>query len=478
LYTEASTEIASVCPGDSVTIDIEVTQRLGEGIMFESYTIKPLNKTQTITTSLTTNESLMKNYRLGVPLDYNYTTPYWLKEKGTLGMYKVDDELNIGNPESDPAFTTSFNFMYLGYHFSVEKDIVYKFNSPEKGEVQQAFTVMPLATVNLKDDVVVFGTNAPKTVTVEVTAGKNNLKGKIKLCMNENWQVEPLSHDVAIDINGQSAQYTFKVTPPKGDSESPATPIFESEGESYVDKLVVIDYDHIPLQKILLPCEGRMVKIELQKNGEKIAYIMGAGDNIPASLRQIGYNVTEMSPEEIDLGKLLKYDAVVMGVRAYNKHQDIKYKQSDLMKYVENGGNLIVQYNTNRGLSTTEIGPYPLEISRNRVTVEEAPITIINEKHPLLNFPNKITSKDFDGWVQERGLYFVDKWDDKYETLISCNDPNEDPLQGGILATEYGKGRFVYTSMSWFRQLPAGVPGAFRLFTNLISWGLESTTQP
>jgi hypothetical protein len=478
LYTEATTEKASACRADSISINIEITQRLGEGIIIDSYKIESTDNYQYLNETLTTNQSLFKTIKIKVPEAHPYTTPYWLTEKGSLGMYKVDDQKNIGKPESDPAFEVKFKFQYLGYSFDITKPVVYKYNSPEKGEVQQAFTIMPQATVGLKNDVVIFSTNAAQTIQVDVTAGTENLKGTLKLCTDQAWKTEPASHEVNIPINGQTSTFVFKLIPPDGESDALISPILEVGTETYSNKLIEIDYDHIPLQKILLPCEARVVRIPLEKKGKNIAYIMGAGDNVPASLRQIGYNVDELPVEDISLGKLMKYDAAVLGVRAYNKHDDIKFKQAELMLYVENGGNLIVQYNTSRGLATTDIGPYPLELSRSRVTVEEAPITMVNENHPLLNYPNKISSKDFDGWVQERGLYFADKWDERYTPIISCNDPGEEPLLGGILAAEYGKGRYVYTSMSWFRELPAGVPGAFRLFTNLISWGLDDTAKP
>ncbi len=198
---------------------------------------------------------------------------------------------------------------------------------------------------------------------------------------------------------------------------------------------------------------------------------MGAGDAIPEALEQIGYQVDLLEDTDITPENLKQYDAVIAGVRAYNTIDRMGFHHQAIMEYVKAGGNYIVQYNTNRGLKSEEQGPYPLKISRDRVTVEEAPVTILEPKHPLMQSPNKITAADFDGWVQERGLYFPNEWDEQYTPLLSCKDPQEEKeLKGGLLVADYGKGTFIYTGYSWFRELPAGVPGAYRLFVNLISY--------
>ena len=198
---------------------------------------------------------------------------------------------------------------------------------------------------------------------------------------------------------------------------------------------------------------------------------MGAGDEVPASLSQIGYNVILLNNNDLTADNLKKYDAVVIGVRAYNTNEYLKFGQASLLDYVKNGGTVVVQYNVSSRLVTDKLGPYPLKLSAGRVSVEDAPITLLKPDHPVLNTPNKITAKDFEGWVQERGLYFPSQWDPQYEPILSAHDAGEPALAGGLLVAKYGKGYYVYTGYSWFRQLPAGVPGAYRLFTNLISIG-------
>jgi len=251
------------------------------------------------------------------------------------------------------------------------------------------------------------------------------------------------------------------------------SPMVKIGEDVYTQELVSIEYDHIPTQSVVRHSEAKVVKIDLKKEGENIAYIMGAGDEIPINLKQIGYHVTLLEDGDITLNNLKKFDAVILGIRAYNTLERIQFHQSKLLEYVEQGGTMIVQYNTGHRLKIPkeEIAPYPMSISRDRVAKEEAEVRILKPDHHVMNYPNKITSKDFEGWVQERGLYFPDEWDEKFEAILSSNDPGEDARNGGLLIAPYGKGYYVYTGYSWFRELPAGVPGAYRIFANLISLG-------
>ncbi len=227
------------------------------------------------------------------------------------------------------------------------------------------------------------------------------------------------------------------------------------------------------------PAEVKLVPLDVKTTAKRVGYIKGAGDDVPQALEQLGVQVDMLDPAMITTESLKPYDAIVTGIRAYNTVKSLKQAQPILMKYVEDGGTLVVQYNTTPRFSMSGVedfvidpatlGPYPMKITRDRVTVEEAPATFLDPKHPLLNTPNKITAADFDGWVQERGLYFLGELDPHYTPLIAWNDPGEQALNGGLITCDHGKGRFIYTGISFFRQLPAGVPGAYRLFANLIS---------
>ncbi|HEY8835213.1 MAG TPA: hypothetical protein VIM09_06475, partial [Chthoniobacterales bacterium] len=262
---------------------------------------------------------------------------------------------------------------------------------------------------------------------------------------------------------------TFTIHPPPNRGEGTLRAIVKVDGQDYSFARERISYQHIGVHILMPAAEAKIVRAEIKKKGELIGYIPGAGDDVPQSLQQIGYNVKTLDGSEITAENLKRFDAVVLGIRAYNTQDRITAWQPELLAYVKAGGVVVVQYNTTAELKTKEIGPFPFEISRDRVTDETAEIRILAPNHPLLNTPNKITADDFKGWVQERGLYFPNKWDANWTALLSCNDPGEKPLDGGLLVAKSGQGYFVYTGYAFFRQLPAGVPGAYRLFANLVS---------
>jgi len=231
----------------------------------------------------------------------------------------------------------------------------------------------------------------------------------------------------------------------------------------------VIDHPHIPIVTVFPAATAHVVRLQLSKVGETIGYVMGPGDDVPAALAQAGYRVTLIEDAELASGELSRYDAIVTGVRAYNAREALKRNSKRLLDYVESGGTLVVQYNTSDQTLRRDFAPFPLEIGRDRVTVEEAPVDLADPASALLTTPNRITARDFEGWVQERGLYFASTWGPEYKTVLSSNDPGEKPVAGGLLWARHGKGIFIYTGYAFFRQLPAGVPGAYRLFINLVS---------
>jgi hypothetical protein len=286
------------------------------------------------------------------------------------------------------------------------------------------------------------------------------------------WRSEPASTVVTFAKKGDEAHATFMVKPPKNEMTAYLAAEAETADGRKVDVGITnIDYPHIPSQRVFGEATAKLVRVEVKKTGSRVGYIMGAGDDVPTALRQIGYDVTLISDDDLDRGDFAKYDAIVTGVRAYNTRPRMRLAHPKLLEYVKNGGTLVVQYNSTnpQPLLVDVPGPYPFKVTSERVTVEEAPVRFTHPDSPLLNVPNKINAADFDGWVQERGLYFVKDWDPQYQTVLSSNDPGEPAKEGGELFAHYGKGTFVYTSYAWFRQLPAGVPGAYKMFANLVS---------
>ena len=393
-------------------------------------------------------------------------------------MYRVDDQILRGLPETPRNVRARFNLVIEGQPMVYETDIVNRYDAPAKGELYRPFEVTPSVFVNMIEKVIVFGDTDAKSVDFVVKSGTGGVEGMVKPDVPNGWKLEPVSQNFNLKQKGEEVVLNFKLTPPMGESSGTVvSKAFLKNKDDYtpiVTKAVqIVEYDHIPTQTVLQASEAKVVKLDIKKRGTNIGYVMGAGDDMPACLEQIGYQVTEIKDADFQHeGKLQTFDAIVVGIRAYNVKDKLKFYNEKLLKYVENGGTMIVQYNTaGRDLKLQQFGPYPFKLGRGRTTEEEAKVRILKPEHPVMNVPNKITQKDFSGWVQERGLYFLTEWDAKYEAVLSCNDTNEKAEDGGLIVAKHGKGWYVYTGYSFFRELPAGVPGAYRLFANLLSLG-------
>lgn len=477
LYLEATASESSASPGQTVDLALELINRSSVDAHLISLQFLPENGDTLYNVPLLPNTPLSLAKKFRIPDDATYTSPYWLTSGWETGMYTVPDQALRGLPETPRLLKVRFTMSIQDLPVSWVKEVAYKNTDPVKGEVYQPFEVLPSVFVQVKEPVYVFAGNDHKVVQVLVKAGQPGVSGTLRLKTPAGWKLEPMEQDFSLDLKDQEQTLDFRLYPPPGQSEGWLEPVAESAGKTYGQEMVRISYDHIPLQSVLRQARSRIARIDLKKAGDQIGYVKGAGDEIPASLEAIGYRVDMLEPQEIAAGRLQNYDAIVLGIRAYNTIERVRFIQSELLSYVEQGGTLIVQYNTNSDLflPEEEIAPYPLKISRDRVAVEKAPVTLLQPEHPALNFPNAITEKDFEGWVQERGLYFPNQWDEHFQALLSCNDPGESPKSGGLLVAPYGKGYYIYTGISWFRQLPAGVPGAYRLFANLLSLGKSGT---
>jgi len=304
---------------------------------------------------------------------------------------------------------------------------------------------------------------------VTVTANAPVAGATASLRLPPGWRAEPAGAAVALAAAGDEQTAEFGVFPTSAPSEGVLEAAVAAGGETFDRTSVTIDHRHIPVQTVLRPARVRVLRVDLGHDGRRIGYIMGPGDEVPGVLRQLGYEVTLLSDDDLEAAPLDRFDAVVAGVRSYNTRPALKQAQPRLLDYVSGGGTLVVQYNVGRELVTEQLGPYPFKVSRDRVTEENAPVELTAAGHPLLTTPNRITTADFAGWVQERGLYFPEGWDPAYQTVIATHDSGEKPLASGILFARFGKGAYVYTPLAFFRQLPAGVPGAIRLFANLLA---------
>ncbi|MGZ3946121.1 MAG: LmbE family protein, partial [Mucilaginibacter sp.] len=408
------------------------------------------------------------------------TQPYWMRYPHGIGSYNVDfldqpEDYDLRYQRSLPEnipYSTQIAFNILGEEIFFERPIQYKYVDPAKGELYQPLVIAPPVTANIRNSVYIFNSQQPQTVQVNLKAFRNNATGSISLNVPAGWRVSPESVSFTNKSKNDEWEQDFTLTPTGSRSQTGAIEAqitIPSDKKVYNRGILVIRYNHIPNITIFPPAQAKLLQLDLKIAGRKIGYIEGAGDLVPDALRQVGYDVHQLSENEIMNGDLSGYDAIVVGVRAYNVDSRLALEQPKLLEYVNNGGNLLVQYNNSNGLLTKKIGPYPFNVVNERVTDENAKISILDPNNPVLNYPNKISPFDFDGWVQERGLYFTKDADPQYQKVLQMADPNEAPKDGSLITTQYGKGRFIYTSLAFFRQLPAGVPGAYRLFINMLS---------
>jgi LmbE family N-acetylglucosaminyl deacetylase len=417
------------------------------------------------------------------------TQPYWLKHPHPIGSYniddldstkiiKVNDELDTLSganqktmPENVP-FRAELKFYISGKDIALTRPIEFKYTDPARGEIYEPLAIAPPVTANIQGQVYIFNSQQPQIIQVKLKSFKNGATGNIRLNAPAGWKVSPETVAFTNKSKGDEWEQDFTLSPAGTRSQTgklEAQVTFGMNPKVYSYGILSIHYNHIPNITIFPPAEAKLVQLDLKITGKKVGYINGAGDLVQDALRQVGYDVHTLNENEILNGDLSVYDAIVVGVRAYNVDPRLAIENPKLLEYVKNGGNLLVQYNNNKGLVTNKIGPYPFKVVNERVTDENAKITIIDPNNPVLNYPNKINPSDFDGWIQERGLYFTKDADPQYQKVLQMNDPGEGPKDGSLITTQYGKGRFIYTTLSFFRQLPAGVPGAYRLFINMLN---------
>lgn len=414
---------------------------------------------------------------LNTPKDLEITEPYWLANQHGFATYTVNDQQLIGSPQNENQLIASFTLSLNGQDIILYTPVYYRWTDPVRGEKYRPVEIRPAVSINLESKVYYFPGDNKRNIKVKLTGNADNVTGKLSLQGLPGWIIEPKSIAFSIKEKGNELTETFTVRPPQNYSVEQINAEAETNYGITGRGIEEINYPHIPVQTLFPPSTAKFIRLDIKKFNNNIGYIMGSGDLIPDILKELGYNVTLLSDEELDNGDLSRYDVIISGVRAYNTRPRLEADQKRLMKFVDNGGTYIVQYNTNFNLVTDNIGPYPFHISRDRITVEDSPVKFVNPDHQLLNFPNKILQSDFNDWIQERGLHFADTWDKNYETVLSGNDLGDAPLEGGLLFSHYGKGIFIYMGYAWFRQLPAGVPGAVKLFINLLSSGNYNKTK-
>lgn len=482
LWLDFSTSTPEATPGTSVNVSMNAVSRLCPEVRIDAVKLAGVAGAPALLTTAQTlevNKPFTREVAVSLPKDQEYTQPFWLKLPAKGNLYTLPSLQDVGMAEAPTQLVAKAQINVKGSDIALECPVRYRYVDRVRGEMQRPFVVLPPVSLRLSHSTLVFPSPEPQTVRVTVHAQKGAVAGNTTLQVPDGWKVEPTTAPFHLNERGQEIALAFQVTPVKGESSGRIKATASMDGVNVASDVVRIGYEHIPPQTIMPPAEAKALREDVRISAKRVGYVMGAGDDVPSALEQLGCDVTLLSSSDLAMGDLSRFDAIVTGVRAWNVREDLIANYERLWDYAKQGGTVVVQYNVwdprfggNDAVSSLKnIGPWPITLSRDRVAVEDVPVEMLSAQHPLLNSPNKIVSHDFDGWVQERGLYFPTKWDSRYETLLSMHDPDEPALKGAILYTRVGKGTYVLTTLSWFRQLPAGVPGAYKIFANLVSGG-------
>lgn len=473
IWAEAVTDENLFSPGSELKVSAGFVVRSDISVILKSVQIDYQQSDSTLNSILVQGEMVSVERKISIPVNAKYSQPFWLAEANHKDIYIVNDQNLIGQPKTDYPLYAKFTTEINGIEIDFRIPVFFRNNDPVKGEVYKRVEIVPEAVVNFEKRLYLTKNNDEKEINVFVRSIKGNLSGSLKLLTEEGWNVYPKENNFSFSDKGQEQKFKFNISPNNNTPSSMIKAELEIDGKILSKSLITLDYPHIQPQIVLFDAKAKILKLDLQKKTiKKIAYIMGSGDKIPDLLRDLGFSVDVFTKEPLTFELLQNYDVVVAGIRAYNTYQRLSTDQKNILKYVENGGTFIAQYNT-LGDLVADPSPYKLTIARDRVTEEDSPVSILNPNHPVLNYPYKINSEDFDGWIQERGLYFPNEWDNDFVPLLEMHDTAETPKSGALIFSKYGKGTFIYTGLSFFRQLPAGVEGAYRLFINLLSAGIN-----
>lgn len=471
LHLESVAARATANPGQELAVTLEGISQSGATVTWKNAKNRATGEVVAIDTALGGGTLFKKALNVKLPADLPISQPYWLQKPGTDGTFNVSDQRIIGDPENAPTLAFDATVVIEGEELRFELATRHRRNDRVEGEVREPLVIAPPVVAAFAHPFLVFPKAEPRKVAVRVQATSGAAQGEISLEAPAGWKVEPASAAFAFKSENEEVGFEFTVTPPTAGSTGALKAVATVGGKKFSHSRQRISYPHIGAITLLPAAETRLVRVDVQSTARRVGYIPGAGDDIAAGLEQIGVSVSTLGDAEINAKNLAQYDAVVLGVRTFNTADRSGAWLAELTAYAEKGGVVIVQYHTT-DLKVREIGPFPIKLSRDRVTDETAEVRFLSPPHPVILGPNALKADDFKGWVQERGLYFADSWDPVWKPVFSLNDPGEKALEGGLLIAPMGTGGyFVYTGLAFFRQFPAGVPGSYRLFANLISLG-------
>ncbi len=475
LTVETTLPNAEVVPGETLKLRHSATVKAKTPVKLVTVRYPASKGGEKIDATLTPDQALVREVSTMLPPSTAISQPYWLREEGSPGLFRVDESKLIGRPENQPAFPVEFVFSVGGQTLVVATEPVQVVSGAPAAQQRRALAAIPPVSLGFPYEVELFRLGATKSTIVEVTAARADSRGAVRLKVPAGWTVSPASQPFALARPGDKTRVTFTVTAPAQGGSGTVTASAEIGGAIYGTGRMIFSYAHLPVQLLQSPARLKVVSVDYAIRGKAVGYLPGAGDSTAENLEQLGYTVTTLTGADLTPEKLKALDAVVIGVRAFNERKDLRANLPGLFAYVENGGTVIAQYNRPGG-SLPPLAPFELSIAGAapplRVTDETAPVTFLAPEHRALTTPNKIGPADFEGWVQERGAYFPSKWDEaKFTSILAMSDPGEKQPNSSVLIAQHGKGYYVYTGVAFFRQLPAGVPGAYRLFANLVSLG-------
>ncbi len=472
LFIEARAENYFSHPGKSINVTLQVLNRSNSTLTVEALSFPGLGRLDT-TILLKNNVLIEVKKKITLPSDLPFSQPYWLADEPQNNLFVVKQKDWIGLAENPQTLEVEVALNFIKKKtIKISVPLKYVWVEPDKGEKHRKIDVLPLAGIETEAKNLIFSNQAAQKITFTIKNFVPNFGGRAKVEVPENWLAMPEYQDFFIE-GKEPVTLSFEVFPLAAASEFAEAKIKILSQETTVQhEIKTIEYEHISPQTYFPEAKVKLTRVDLVAPQLEVGYIEGAGDGVAEAMRSVGISVTEIDPSKIKGIDLTKFDAIILGVRAFNVNQYVVEAKNTLLKYVENGGTLVVQYNTESWfgkLLTNQIGPFPFKIGRDRVTDEKAEVTILDSTHRIFNYPHKITKQDFDNWIQERGLYFASDWDERYRGLLSMSDPMESSKLGSLLVAKYGKGNYIYTGLSFFRQLPAGIPGAYRMFINMLS---------
>jgi LmbE family N-acetylglucosaminyl deacetylase len=470
LFVNATTNVQYAVQTDSVRINFLLNDRLGVNATLKEVKVDEFDST--FNKPLLKNSNVFFANTIFVPSTKMPTQPYWLQRKMEEGYYNVDDQQKIGQADVDPAYVADITLNIGGVDLDFAKPVKYKFTDPVRGELYEPLVVVPPVLISPEEQIKVSKDSNVFAGVLDLRGEKSGFNAVLKDVGLERPDIVKIEYNpdqVTLSEPNKTIPVNYSVKANMDNEYHFGVDAGNGSHDVYHLGMNEIKYDHIPNITYFPVATVTNRKLDLKIYNKKIGYIVGAGDKVPEALEQMGYDVTILGDKELSRNDLQQYDAIITGVRAYNTNELMNNYYDKLMKYIYDGGNLIVQYNRNNQ-ELAKMSPYPFRISGARITDENADVNFLNPNHPVLNFPNKITQDDFKGWIQERSIYHATGFDrNKFETIFSMHDPGERDDDGSLIIAKYGKGVFVYTGLVFFRELPAGVPGAYRLMANIIA---------